>query len=196
MICRSCERLRSQGQRFFFFYHMKACFHKDNERRLSSADTLSTVILGGASRGVTPVAAQGAVGAGAGGSPLTGGFFPFALEEQTHGKLAHKKLLRNKYDLMSQSKHWRGMWARLHRRCFQNETDRVSCARKKEKIWGRSGGWCRNNAGDGKASTQSAIFMTLGLLTISEEKLCFFNGIDSEDFTKSLQALNIPFNKP
>lgn len=67
---------------------MTACFDKDSEWRLSVADTLSTVILGRAGRGVTPVAAQGAVGAGAGGSPLTGGFFPIALEEQTQGKLA------------------------------------------------------------------------------------------------------------
>lgn len=36
------------------------------------ADTWSAVILGGAGRGVTSVAPQGAVGAGAGGPPLTG----------------------------------------------------------------------------------------------------------------------------
>lgn len=36
------------------------------------ADTWSAVILGGTGRGVTSVAAQGAVGAGAGGPPLTG----------------------------------------------------------------------------------------------------------------------------
>lgn len=68
---------------------MTACFDRDGEWRLSVADTLSTVILGGAGRGVAAVAAQGAVGAGAGGSPLTGGFFPIALEEQTQGMLTH-----------------------------------------------------------------------------------------------------------
>lgn len=36
------------------------------------ADTWSAVILGGTGRGVTSVTPQGAVGAGAGGSPLTG----------------------------------------------------------------------------------------------------------------------------
>lgn len=48
--------------------------YTDNDRVLclSAADTLSTVILGGAGRGVTSVATQGAIGAGAGGSPLTG----------------------------------------------------------------------------------------------------------------------------
>lgn len=70
-------------------FRRTACFDKDSEWRLSVPDTLSTVILGGAGWGVTPVAAQGAVGAGAGGSPLTGGFFPIALEKQTKGKLAH-----------------------------------------------------------------------------------------------------------
>lgn len=99
---------------------MTACFDKDSEWGQSVADTLSTEILGRARWSVTPVAAQGAVGAGAGGSPLTGGFFPIALEEQTQGKLTHaltqkkRKLLRNKYDLMSQSQHQSGMWARLH----------------------------------------------------------------------------------
>lgn len=53
---------------------MSQQLYTDNDRVLclSAADTLSTVILGGAGWGVTSVATQGAVGAGAGGSPLTG----------------------------------------------------------------------------------------------------------------------------
>lgn len=75
---------------------MTACVDKDSEWRLSVADTLSTVILGRARWSVTPVAAQGAVGAGAGGSPLTRGFFPIALEEQTQGKLTHAHTQKKK----------------------------------------------------------------------------------------------------
>lgn len=68
MIYRYFQQLNIQTQRFSrhnsFVLIMTGC--------LSAADTLSTVILGGAGRGVTSVATQGAVGAWAGGSPLTG----------------------------------------------------------------------------------------------------------------------------
>ena len=47
-------------------------------------DTWSAVIGGGTTRGVPSVAPQGAVGAGAGRPPLTGGLLPIALDAQTH----------------------------------------------------------------------------------------------------------------
>ena len=68
-------------------------------------DTWSAVILGGTTRGVASVAAHGAVGAGAGGPPLTGRLLPVALGSQTHKVKKKKKknsqhiLLRNKHDL-------------------------------------------------------------------------------------------------
>lgn len=48
------------------------------------ADTCTTVVLGGAGGGASAVAPQGAVGAGAGRSSLTGGFFSITLGIQKH----------------------------------------------------------------------------------------------------------------
>lgn len=78
------------------------------------ADTWSAVILGGTGRGVTSVPPQGAVGAGAGGSPLTGWLLPVALDAQTHtAKRGHGLLMRNKHNVTPLSQHQAGMWARL-----------------------------------------------------------------------------------
>lgn len=50
------------------------------EPRRSCPPTCSTVVLRGPGRRVASKATQGAVGAGAGRPPLTGGLFPIALE--------------------------------------------------------------------------------------------------------------------
>lgn len=54
-------------------------------------DTWSAVILGGTGRGVTSIASQGAVGAGAGGPPLTGRLLSITLDAQEIIKTTEKQ---------------------------------------------------------------------------------------------------------